>query len=111
MDRRSLCCCSGRRAVQLGRPYDDFETVELTVGGSSVMPRWKVMWRRVLMKGKRRFSESPVQAGQAGYYYDPYSYAQNFDQGLAWDEPDCLSRSFSMRFADPSTAFLEKVVV
>lgn len=36
--------------------------------------------------------------------YDPHTYAQNFDQGLMWDdEPDSLSRSFSMRFAAPTT--------
>lgn len=40
--------------------------------------------------------------------YDVYTYSQNFDQGFARDEPDNLSRSFSVRFADPSRIFLRK---
>ena len=47
--------------------------------------------------------------------YDPYTYAQNFDQGLMWnDEPDSLARSFSMRFAAPTrlitTGFLDRTI-
>ncbi|GKC22967.1 hypothetical protein Tco_1025117 [Tanacetum coccineum] len=37
--------------------------------------------------------------------YDPNEYAQNFDQGLMLDNYDDLSRSFSARFAVPSTVF------
>ncbi|GAB4852571.1 hypothetical protein Ancab_016784 [Ancistrocladus abbreviatus] len=107
MDVVSLCCSSGRETIQLGRAYDDLSTVKLTDGSKSSKRGWKVMWRRILTKGKRKIFDSPVQV-QVPYYYDAYSYAQNFDQGLMWDEPDCLSRSFSMRFADPSRVFLEK---
>lgn len=35
-------------------------------------------------------------------YYDPYTYAQNFDEGKAEEEPDSLGRSFSARFAATS---------
>ena len=41
--------------------------------------------------------------------YDPYTYAQNFDQGLMTADPDDHSRSFSARFAVPSRVF-EKIV-
>ena len=37
-----------------------------------------------------------ARAGAAPY--DAYSYAQNFDDGEAWVEPNNLSRSFSVRF-------------
>ncbi|GMH13675.1 hypothetical protein Nepgr_015516 [Nepenthes gracilis] len=113
MERASLCCCSGRETIRLGQPYnDDLAARKLTGGSSSSKPRWKVMWGRLVKEGKRKIFDSHSQgADQLSYYYDPYSYSQNFDQGLMWDEPDCLSRSFSMRFADPSTAFLKKVVV
>jgi len=47
--------------------------------------------------------------------YDPYTYAQNFDQGLMWDdEADILARSFSMRFAAPTrlitAGFLDRTI-
>jgi len=40
--------------------------------------------------------------------YDQHTYSQNFDQGTAIDEPDNLSRSFSVRFADPSIVFVTR---
>lgn len=60
-----------------------------------------------LKKKRGRFSSlQPVQVS-----YDPYTYSKNFDQGYAFDkldEYDDLSRSFSVRFADPSNIFLQK---
>ena len=50
-------------------------------------------------------SDSPVHVP-----YDPYTYSQNFDPGLATD-PDNVSRSFSARFAVPSRIFLESWLV
>lgn len=41
-------------------------------------------------------------------YYDEYTYSQNFDEGLVWDEVDSISRSFSVRFADPTIIFFKK---
>ncbi|KAI4376624.1 hypothetical protein MLD38_014366 [Melastoma candidum] len=39
--------------------------------------------------------------------YDSYTYSQNFDQGVARDEPENISRSFSVRFADPALSSRE----
>ena len=60
-----------------------------------------------LKKEKKKLFESatPFQVP-----YDPYTYSQNFDQGTALDEPDNLSRSFSVRFADPSRVLVKKEV-
>lgn len=55
-------------------------------------------------KKKKLFeSASPFQVP-----YDQYTYSQNFDQGTALDEPDNLSRSFSVRFADPSIVLVKR---
>ncbi|KAG1330059.1 hypothetical protein COCNU_02G000270 [Cocos nucifera] len=67
--------------------------------------RWRGWWRRII-KEKRRIlnSASPMHAP-----YDPYTYAQNFDEGSASVEPENLSRSFSARFAVPSSLLLQRV--
>lgn len=41
------------------------------------------------------------------FSYDPFTYSQNFDQGLNWESADSddLSRSFSARFAVPTRIF------
>ncbi|PKA64527.1 hypothetical protein AXF42_Ash007272 [Apostasia shenzhenica] len=65
--------------------------------------RWRWLWRRI-MREKRRildYSSSPVMTTGA-VSYDPYSYAQNFDEGSARVEPENLCRSFSARFAAPA---------
>ncbi|XP_060670492.1 uncharacterized protein LOC107404700 [Ziziphus jujuba] len=65
-----------------------------------VMPRWRMLWIKIKKEKKRLFDCStytPVHLP-----YDPYTYAQNFDQGSNWADPDNLSRSFSARFAVPS---------
>lgn len=66
------------------------------------MISWKVLWMKFIKKEKlRKIFESPA-TGIPQVPYDPYTYSQNFDQGSLGDEPDNLSRSFSVRFADPS---------
>ncbi|KAG6490126.1 uncharacterized protein LOC122003901 [Zingiber officinale] len=60
--------------------------------------RLRVAWRRMLEEKRRMLrSATPTHAP----CYDPYTYAQNFDEGFASAEPDNLSRSFSARFAGP----------
>lgn len=86
-----------------------YHEIGLPVNSSSVPStklNWKLLWMK-LKKEKRKIFESdhPVQPHVP---YNPYTYSQNFDQGFAWDEPDNLSRSFSMRFADPSSVFIRK---
>ncbi|EOY30832.1 Uncharacterized protein TCM_037906 [Theobroma cacao] len=105
MDLRNWCN-SGCKTGCLGLVYHEIEPVNSssTTTGSNKL-KWKVLWMK-FKKEKRKICESPAQVP-----YDPYTYSQNFDQGFAWDDPDNLSRSFSMRFADPSSVFLRKVAV
>ncbi|WOL14127.1 hypothetical protein Cni_G22907 [Canna indica] len=102
------CWCGSRRItarferMQPDDEYDD-EYCSRPFGGratskSPAGTRLRRLWRRI-MKEKRKIV-SPVQA--APFAYDPYTYAQNFDEGAAWAEPENLSRSFSARFAVPS---------
>uniref|UniRef100_A0A5B7BEM1 Uncharacterized protein n=1 Tax=Davidia involucrata TaxID=16924 RepID=A0A5B7BEM1_DAVIN len=108
MDVRNWCS-SGTRTVRLGLYYDELGSVNSTTSTSSGSNKsmWKLLWRK-FMKEKRKMFESPVHLQVP---YDADTYLQNFDQGLMWDEPDSLSRSFSVRFADPSRIFLNKGVM
>nr|KYP49328.1 hypothetical protein KK1_028966 [Cajanus cajan] len=95
MDIRNYCHSCKRVIIQSGRcccnENANFESSKM---------RWKVLWMKLKKEKKKLFeSASPLQVP-----YDPYSYSQNFDQGTAKDEPDNLSRSFCVRFADPSTS-------
>ncbi|XP_058732548.1 uncharacterized protein LOC131604071 [Vicia villosa] len=63
----------------------------------------KTLWRKIKRENKRRGifrSSSPV------FLYDPTSYLQNFDDGYSTD--DDYSRSFSARFAAPSSKMIKK---
>ncbi|KAL5072665.1 hypothetical protein RYX36_011649 [Vicia faba] len=67
-----------------------------------IVARLKTLWRKIKRENKRRIfrSSSPV------FLYDPKSYLQNFDNGYSND--DDFSRSFSARFATPSSKILKK---
>ncbi|KAF5482047.1 hypothetical protein F2P56_002646 [Juglans regia] len=106
MDIRSWSC-SGSRAIQLGKYYEEVESASLPSTRSNKL-RWKVLWMK-FKKQKSRIFKSPAPVHMP---YDPYTYSQNFDQGSSWDdEPDTLSRSFSVRFSDPSSIFRRERVV
>ena len=62
-------------------------------------------------KKSYKISSSSVRLQSSNNSYDPTTYSKNFDQGMGWEEPDNLSRSFSARFADPSRIFPKSTIV
>uniref|UniRef100_A0A161WSP3 Uncharacterized protein n=2 Tax=Daucus carota subsp. sativus TaxID=79200 RepID=A0A161WSP3_DAUCS len=74
---------------------------------SKSLGKWKVMWMKLIKQKNKMLQRSSVHNNQHQLPYDEYNYLQNFDQGFIADseEPDILSRSFSVRFANPSTVF------
>ncbi|RCV24971.1 hypothetical protein SEVIR_5G126700v4 [Setaria viridis] len=80
----------------------------------SARARLRGLWRRIMREKKRILLCTtgcvPAAAPPHREPYDAYSYAQNFDDGAAWVEPENLSRSFSARFAVPSRV-LQRVAV
>ena len=86
---------SGKRTVHLGRCHHEIVATKL---------RWKLLWMKIKREKKRLFES----AASFQVPYDQQTYSQNFDQGTALDEPDNLSRSFSVRFADPSIVLVTR---
>ncbi|KAL2321254.1 hypothetical protein Fmac_030223 [Flemingia macrophylla] len=106
MDIRNCCHSCKRAIIQSGRCCCN-KTENANCVSSKM--RWKVLWMKLKKEKKKLFeSASPLQVP-----YDPYTYSKNFDQRTAKDEPDNLSRSFCIRFADPSTSrvLVKKTVV
>ncbi|KAK7358318.1 hypothetical protein VNO77_00245 [Canavalia gladiata] len=95
---------SGRRTIQLGRCHNEIEHVNSISATRSTKLRWKLLWMK-LKKEKKKLFQS---ASHLHVPYDQYTYSQNFDQGTALDEPENLSRSFSVRFADPSGILVKR---
>ncbi|KAK7314488.1 hypothetical protein VNO77_33013 [Canavalia gladiata] len=94
------CCHSCKKTIIQSRCCDEIEHANLPSSNGSSKMRWKMLWMKLKKEKKKLFdSPSPLQVP-----YDPYTYSQNFDQGTAKYDPDNLSRSFSVRFADPSTS-------
>ncbi|KAK3210748.1 hypothetical protein Dsin_015454 [Dipteronia sinensis] len=105
MDIRNWCS-SGGRSVAFGGCYDQIMPAQSHSHEPNKLIRWKVVWLKKLKKEKRKMFESICTAAPRSSQvvaYDPYTYSQNFDQGFAWDEPDNISRSFSVRFAHPNS--------
>ncbi|CAL9130065.1 unnamed protein product [Musa textilis] len=96
-------CGSRRRtagfALMPDGEYDDDERAPFARHSArSSATRLRGLWRRIMKEKTRIFNP----ASPAPMAYDPHTYAQNFDEGSAWAEPEDLSRSFSARFAVPS---------
>ncbi|KAJ1419818.1 hypothetical protein SESBI_14793 [Sesbania bispinosa] len=100
MDIKNCCYSSKETFIQLGRCCDEIEHAHSISAIRSCKMRWKLLWMKLKKEKKKLFEcASPLQVP-----YDSYTYSQNFDQGTVKDEPDNLSRSFSVWFADPSTS-------
>ncbi|KAK7369954.1 hypothetical protein VNO80_12002 [Phaseolus coccineus] len=94
---------SGKRTVHLGRCHHEIEHVHSLSAIVTTKLRWKLLWMKIKKEKKRLFESASFQVP-----YDQQTYSQNFDQGTALDEPDNLSRSFSVRFADPSVVLVTR---
>ncbi|KAL9684613.1 hypothetical protein QQ045_022054 [Rhodiola kirilowii] len=97
MDERSNFWSRSTRysdTIRLGQGYE-----------TEKMSYWSRWWMRFIVRKenlpRRRFlfKSGSVRVQSC---YDEYSYSQNFDEGPAMDDPDCLSRSFSTRFSNSS---------
>ncbi|KAI3962604.1 hypothetical protein MKW98_008471 [Papaver atlanticum] len=118
-------CSSSSRGFKLGRKYierseyDELSSFNIrpvvVISNRSRTPRWKLLWRRIKKEKNKLFYSSSSSSCYVHHQrtrqvqYDPYTYSQNFDHGSAWNEPDNHSRSFSARFAVPSTIFQKKL--
>ncbi|OWM78183.1 hypothetical protein CDL15_Pgr015002 [Punica granatum] len=101
------CCISHGPEHSYYRPTMPFN--ELLIMGSKALPTWRVLWRKI--KGKMKKRTPRWSSASFRVAYDPFTYAQNFDQGCTLADPDILSRSFSARFAVPSRIFEQTAVV
>lgn len=125
MDIRSYSCnTSSSRSVRLGGYHQEIKPGNLSKSrsvssaissaassSSKFIMSWKALCMKFLRKHKlRKIFASPATTSITHVpTYDPYTYSQNFDQGPRWDdEPENLSRSFSLRFSDPSRIFLRR---
>ncbi|KAF2304879.1 hypothetical protein GH714_039250 [Hevea brasiliensis] len=105
------CWCSSRsRTIRLGQSHEEIGSVSSQPSPGSNKHRWKVLLKKLKRKLFESSSSGPFQQ-QHQVPYDEHSYWQNFDQGSWKDEPDNLSRSFSVRFADPCRDLRKKAEV
>ncbi|XP_078165269.1 uncharacterized protein LOC144559978 [Carex rostrata] len=101
IQRQGSCRCSNFGIRNGYEELDQFGDVLTRPARSS---KFCGLWRKIVRE-KRRTQRKPGNAVLVPY--DPYSYAQNFDDGPTWEEPDNLARSFSARFAVPARVFEE----
>lgn len=105
------CSCCGSAWIEdrsgHERAYSKRSYCQLTLSlthliTGSKLPSWRILWKKIRGKKRRvsRWSSCSFRVP-----YDAFTYAQNFDQGSTWADPDALSRSFSARFAVPSRIF------
>src|SRR5262245_3902309 len=78
-------------SVRLGKPDMEREY--------EAQPKWLKFWRK-FRRHKKKNCNSSISMRTP---YDHETYLQNFDEGSGTMEPDNLFRSFSARFADPSS--------
>lgn len=88
---------SGERVIRLGQE----QKKKQRRSGNFIQDsraKWEILWKKIRKGDYNDQKKSNLKSSS----YDQISYAQNFDHGTAWQEPDNLSRSFSARFAHPS---------
>ncbi|PKI50788.1 hypothetical protein CRG98_028783 [Punica granatum] len=115
MDIRSWCNSGASETIQLGhgshgRGKDSDSLGSLASSSSSPRSKklqWKELWLKLKRERKRMFELGSFE-GHIHGPYDLYTYKQNFDHGIALEEPENLSRSFSVRFANSSRFLLRK---
>ncbi|KAL7618569.1 hypothetical protein Lser_V15G01342 [Lactuca serriola] len=108
-------CNSGCRSQYKTGQYHVFIHVSINMGLKGG-PIWRILWGKIKkekMKKKKKKRKKKVHGvlNTTQFSYDPCEYAQNFDQGLMVNDFDDLSRSFSARFAVPSTVFNKGLTV
>ncbi|KAL4282302.1 hypothetical protein GQ457_03G041720 [Hibiscus cannabinus] len=102
----SKLCSSGIQELRwTSSRYDRMLSINVLVTTASKLPRWRLLWRKLMWEKKKIFiCSSRTRSTTTGVHnvsYDPRTYSQNFDQGLISADPDDFSRSFSARFAEP----------
>ncbi|KAK4428078.1 hypothetical protein Salat_1576800 [Sesamum alatum] len=104
--------CWPAAATYSSLKYERFVSYNMAVAtrSSKAGPIWRQLWRKLKKEKKRMFRQRCCSNSmRSSFTYDPHSYSQNFDdQGSIWADPDHLSRSFSARFAVPSTLIFDK---
>ncbi|GMI82068.1 hypothetical protein HRI_001876100 [Hibiscus trionum] len=103
----SKLCSSGIQELRWrSSRYNRMLSTNVLATTASKLPRWRVLWRKLMREKKKIFiCSSGSTTGVLNVSYDPHTYSQNFDQGFISADPDDFSRSFSARFAVPSTVF------
>ncbi|KAE8669912.1 hypothetical protein F3Y22_tig00112215pilonHSYRG00310 [Hibiscus syriacus] len=101
-------CNSGTQRLTLSPAYakrrrNQMLSINMFVIRSKLGLYWRMLWGKLMREKKVLDSSSSARRNVS---YDPYTYAQNFDQGLMFAaDPDDLARCFSARFAVPSRLF------
>ncbi|KAK1436849.1 hypothetical protein QVD17_02633 [Tagetes erecta] len=90
--------------------FDNHVSITISINIGSQTSIWRIVWKKI-RKDKKKKKKVRVVSHSTQFSYDPCEYEQNFDQGLMWNDYDDLSRSFSARFAVPSTVFHKGFVV
>ncbi|CAL5327749.1 hypothetical protein CsSME_00007540 [Camellia sinensis var. sinensis] len=96
---QQMSCCS--RSSSKNDYYSFMPFYNFPLNGSK-LPIWSLLWKKIKKEKKKIFDYSTTTIR---FTYDPNTYAQNFDEGLTWEDSDEVSRSFSARFAVPSRIF------
>ncbi|KAI3684252.1 hypothetical protein L6452_33473 [Arctium lappa] len=90
------CTAACRSRIRLRSRYNTdchmFVTVTIVcINMGFKTPIWRYLWRKIKKEKKKRKKVNGV-SNSTRFGYDPFEYAQNFDQGLMGNDFDDLSR-------------------